>query len=63
MKYKTGEVVGHRAMIGPMVVLAKITVETSTSTDVEIMYRCRTYDGRIQDFFDYELKPNAKEAG
>lgn len=58
MAYKIGEAVHHITMIGTMTVLAKLTIESENS--IETMYRCRTYDGHINDFFDYELQPRAK---
>ena len=62
MEFKIGEIVIHISMIGPMTVLAKITIESKHSY-IETMYRCRSFDGRIGDFYDYELKARDKRDG
>lgn len=58
--YKIGETVNHITMIGPMTVLAKLTIE-SENNFIETMYRCRTYDGHVNDFFNYELQPRKEK--
>jgi len=54
--FKIGETVNHVSMLGPITILAKIRIE-STESFIDNMYRCRCFDGRITDFFDFELKP------
>jgi len=60
MKYKIGSTVEHATLKGSMVVLAKITIE-SGSSDLDTLYKCRMPDGRVIDFFDYELKAGVQK--
>ena len=58
-----GEEVLHKTMIGPMLILARGTIEFLDGKGnmvEEIFYRCRCYDGRTADYTEFELQPRKK---
>lgn len=59
-KYKVGQVVKHRSMLGRLIVIARVTVDSGADL-IEYAYRCRNQYGSLQEFLEYELEEESKE--